>query len=287
VLRLRQQVGGHPFGPSRAIGDDQDLARSCEVVDPDPPEHQPLRGLHVEVPWTDDLVHARQRLRAEGERRHRLRAADAKEAVDAGDRRRGENRAVASLQRSRRRYGDDLPDAGHLGRDDVHQHRRRIGRAPTRHVDADALERLDLLAEHEPRAIAVAPAPLQLAAMEVPDAACREAQRAPRRLVDRPFRASELRPRDFHAAAHVDTVEAARGGDEGSIALLPHSLHDDADRALDVAVARVPPLGERLEATPKARPTGALNVDGSLHPVGAFSRRMSAPRPRSFSSIRS
>ncbi len=174
VLGLRQQIGGDPLGASGAVGHDQHLARRREVVDADPPEHQALGGLHVDVAGTDDLVDARQRLGAEGERRHRLRAADAEEAIDAGDRRRGEHGAVASLHRSRRRYRDHLRDARDLGRDDVHEHGRRVGCAASRHVHADALERLDLLTEHEPRSIAVSPTPLQLTTVEVPDAARRD-----------------------------------------------------------------------------------------------------------------
>src|SRR5262245_45194403 len=123
--------------------------------------------------------------------------------------------------------------------------------------------------------------------MKIADAACREPQHTTRSRIDRPFGANELRPRDFQRATHVDTVAATRGGDESSIALPPYALHDHTNRTLDGAVARVRALGDRRQPTPEAGSASALNVDGSLHAPGARSRRMSAPSPQSFSSIRS
>jgi len=85
VLGLREQVERDPLGIGAAVADHRDFRRTGNHVDAHLAEHLPLGLGHVHVAGTDDLVDARHRGRAEGERRHRLRAADREHAVHAGD----------------------------------------------------------------------------------------------------------------------------------------------------------------------------------------------------------
>jgi hypothetical protein len=87
VLGLGEEVHRHPVGVAGAIGDDQHFGGPGDHVDADGAEHAALGLGHIGVARADDLVHLRDGLRAVGQRRHRLRAADGEHAVDAGDRR--------------------------------------------------------------------------------------------------------------------------------------------------------------------------------------------------------
>ena len=85
VLGLRQQVGGDPVRIGVAVGDDQHLGRAGDHVDADLAEHLALGRRHIGVARPDDLGDRRDRRGAIGERRDRLRAADAIDLVDAGE----------------------------------------------------------------------------------------------------------------------------------------------------------------------------------------------------------
>jgi hypothetical protein len=76
---------------ARASARDQHLARSGDGIDADLAEDEPLGRRHVRVARADDLVDTRNRLRAVGQRGHRLGAADAIERIDRrpGGKRRG------------------------------------------------------------------------------------------------------------------------------------------------------------------------------------------------------
>ena len=77
------------------------------------------------------------------EHRHRLRAADGVDLVDAEQRAGREDRRVrAAAELGLRRARDrEAPDAGHLRRDDVHDHAARVGDQPARHVEPDPADR--------------------------------------------------------------------------------------------------------------------------------------------------
>ena len=85
VLGLRNQVGGNPFGMRAIVGNHQHLARPRHLVDIGDAIDHPLGGLHVRVAGPDDLVHRLDGLGAVGERRDRMRPADAVEFVDPGN----------------------------------------------------------------------------------------------------------------------------------------------------------------------------------------------------------
>ena len=85
VLGLRQEVGGDPGRIVLRVGHDQDLRRTGDKVDADLAEDAALGGGDIGVARAGDLVDRLDRLRAVGERRHGLRAADAPDLVGAGD----------------------------------------------------------------------------------------------------------------------------------------------------------------------------------------------------------
>ena len=82
VLGLRQQIGGDPAGIAGVVGDDEHFRGAGDHVDADLAEHLPLGGGDIGVAGADDFGDRRDRRRAVGQRRHRLRAAD---AIDFGD----------------------------------------------------------------------------------------------------------------------------------------------------------------------------------------------------------
>ena len=140
VLGLRQEIGGDPVGMAAAVGEDQHLGGPGDHVDADLAEHQALGGRHIGVAGPDDLGDRRDRLGAVGERRHRLRAADAIDLVDAGELRRRQHQR-RELAVRRRHHHDQARHARDLGGHRVHQHRRRIGGGAAGHVEADRLDR--------------------------------------------------------------------------------------------------------------------------------------------------
>jgi hypothetical protein len=83
------------------IGDDENLGRTGDHVDPDPAEDAPLRSGNVRITWPDDFVDRRNRRRAEREGGDRLRPADAVYLVDPDQLGGSENQRV-----------DDTPGAG-------------------------------------------------------------------------------------------------------------------------------------------------------------------------------
>ena len=146
VLGLGEEVDGHPVRIARAVGDDQHFGGTGHHVDADGAEHAALGAGDVGVAGADDLVHLRNGLRAVGQRADGLGAADGEHAIDAGQMRRGQHQFVPLAAR-RRHHHDEFLDARHLGGNGVHQHRTRIGRLAAGHVEADAIERRDLLAQ--------------------------------------------------------------------------------------------------------------------------------------------
>ena len=179
VLGLRQQIGGDPVGIAGLVGEDQHFGRAGDHVDADRAEHQALGRRHIGVAGTDDLGDRRDRLGAVGERRHRLRAADAIDLVDAGElgRRQHQRRELAVR---RRHHHDEARHAGDLGRHGVHQHRRRIGRGAARHVEPDRLDRGPARAELDAERIGEALVGGLLAAVIGLDAVARELERVER-----------------------------------------------------------------------------------------------------------
>ena len=121
VLGLREQVGGDPVRIAVAAGDDQHLGGARDHVDADGAEHKALGGGDIGVARPDDLGDRLDGFGAEGERRHRLRAADAIDLVDAGELRRREHQRREQSVR-RRHHHDEARHARDLRRHRIHQH---------------------------------------------------------------------------------------------------------------------------------------------------------------------
>ena len=121
MFGLRQQVGGDEGGRRGLVGNDDDFRRPGDRINADRAVDQLLRDCDIDVARPDDLIDARHALGAEGERRDRLRAADAVDFRDAefvndgGDCRN-------FFERAGRRRNRDARHAGDLRRHGVHQH---------------------------------------------------------------------------------------------------------------------------------------------------------------------
>jgi hypothetical protein len=77
------------------VGNDQHFRRPGNHVDADRAEHAALRACDIGVARADDLVDLRNALRAVGQRRHRLRAADGEHTIHTGDRRGSQHQRIA------------------------------------------------------------------------------------------------------------------------------------------------------------------------------------------------
>ena len=77
MLGLAEQIGGDPVGIVGAVGDHQDFRRPGDGIDADLAEHFALGGGDLGIAGAHDLVHRRDAFGAIGQRRHRLRPADA------------------------------------------------------------------------------------------------------------------------------------------------------------------------------------------------------------------
>jgi hypothetical protein len=75
VLGLRQEIGGDSLGVRRPVGEDREFGRAGQQVDRRGPSDELLRRRDVAVPRADDHVTGRDRTRAVGEGRDRMRAA--------------------------------------------------------------------------------------------------------------------------------------------------------------------------------------------------------------------
>ena len=117
------------------------------------PITKPLGCRHPHVAGAGDQVDGRARrpaagIGAVGQQRDGLRAADRVDLVDAEQCARRQDRRVrpAVVVALRRRHHRDRPDPGDLGRDDVHDHARRVDGPAAGHVQADPAHRDPALA---------------------------------------------------------------------------------------------------------------------------------------------
>ena len=145
MLGLGQNIRGDVARRS-ARGQDQHFRRAGGHVNRAIIGNDALRGGDVAIAGAANFVHARNRLRAVGERADRLRAAH------AGNFRHAENFRGCEQRGTRLRAGhDDALHAGHLRRDRRHQQRREKRKSPAGNVAADGSERRDALADANAR----------------------------------------------------------------------------------------------------------------------------------------
>ena len=145
VLGLGDQIGGNPRRVA-SRGDHRNLARSGEEIDGAVRGDLCLRGRHIGIPRSDDLVDRRNRFGAVGERRDGMSAADAEQPADPRLERRAHHRRIGP-----RAHREDFADPGGHGGNRGHQERRRERIAAARHVAADTIERSDPLGDAQAR----------------------------------------------------------------------------------------------------------------------------------------
>ena len=234
MLGLRQQIGGDPVRIAGLVGDDQHLGRAGDHVDADFAEHHALGGGDVGVAGPDDLGDRGDGCGAVGERRDRLRAADAENFVDAGKlrRRQHERRELAI---GRRHHHRDPRHAGDLGRHRVHQHRGRIGGGAAGHIKPDRFDRGPARAEFDAERVGEAVVLRHLPAMVGLDAVAREFERIERLAAAGFQRRRDLRRRHFEpGAVEIELVEFERVVLERRVAAGGDVGNDGADRRFDV-----------------------------------------------------
>ena len=143
VLGLSNQVSRDIRRVSRVVREDPDLGRARLGVDADDTADQPFGRGDVDVARAGDDVGRCAVGGAVGEHGYRLRAARRVHLLDAEqgagrEHGRGRQSTVPGL---RRRGHRDSGDPRHLGRDDVHDHRGRVGDQPAGHVDTGPAHR--------------------------------------------------------------------------------------------------------------------------------------------------
>ena len=145
VLCLREKVRRDEPGVGRLVRDHKDLAGACDRVDAGHAKTRFFGKGYENVAGARDLVHLGNGLRAIGHSCDRLRAADLVDLCRA--------RNVRSCNRAGRclavctggRAHDDLLNACHLGRDNIHQNAGGIHSAAAGHIAARNRDRCDLL----------------------------------------------------------------------------------------------------------------------------------------------
>ncbi|MNF45084.1 hypothetical protein D3C84_262090 [compost metagenome] len=222
-----------------------------------------LGGGHIDVARTDHLVHLRHALGAVGQRGHGLGAADGEHPVDPGDAGGGQHQLVDFAARGRHHH-HHFGDTGHLGRNGVHQHRRRIGRLAARHIQAGAIQRGDLLAEHGAVGLGVGPGVLLLPLVVEAHALGGLLQR--RALLDTDAGQGQLqalaRQDQLGHGGRLDAVEALGVLDQRGIAALAHALDDVQHALVDRIVGHAFPAQQMIQMTGKLRIGGVESADG-------------------------
>ncbi len=210
MLGLREKIGGDPVRIAGPVGEDQHLGGSGDHVDADLAENQALGGGDIGVARPDDLGDRSDGLGAVGERRDRLRAADAKDLVDAGKLRGREHQRREPAVR-RRHHHDETRDAGDLGRHRIHQHGGRIGGGAARHIEPDRLDRGPAPAELDAERIGEAIVLRHLPAVKGLDAIAGKLQRIERRAAAGLARSFDLARRHLDPGfVEVEPVELVR-----------------------------------------------------------------------------
>ncbi len=232
VLGLAEQIGGDPVGIVEAVGEDQDFRRPGDHVDADGAEDLALGGGHIGVAGTDDLVHGGDGFGPESQGADGLGAADAIDLVDAGDGGGGKHQWVDLALRRRHHHGQP-PDAGDLGRQGAHQHRRRIGRRAAGNVKPDGGQRPPAPAEPQARLVGIVHPFGRLAAVEIGDAPSRQFQGLEHVGGDGPLGGLDFLPSHGHGfRRQFETVEFAGIGNHRLVALLAHLGENGAHRVV-------------------------------------------------------
>lgn len=140
VFGLGQEVRSDPYRVGIVVGQDADFTGTGNHVNADGAEDQALSHGHVSIAGTDDLKDWRNAFCTVSSRGNALGTADFIDFRSAGDMGRSQDVGIDRTVFGRRREDGDGRDAGDVGRDGVHEDRRRVGSRAAGNVDADALD---------------------------------------------------------------------------------------------------------------------------------------------------
>ncbi len=218
MLGLREEIGGDPGRIVAAVGDHQYLGGAGDEIDADSAEDAALGRRDIGVAGTDDLVDRRNRPRAMGERRHRLR----------------QHERIEHAVR-RRHHHDHSLDPGDLGRNRVHQHRGRVGGGAARDVEPDRRDGAPARAQPHAGGVAVVEITGHLAPVVGFNALGGEAQGGQRLAVAAARCRRDLRRRDAQRLRRQrQAVEAFRIIDQRRVTARDHVGDDRGDRRIDI-----------------------------------------------------
>src|SRR5206468_975621 len=152
----------------------------------------------------------------------------------------------------RRHDHDDFSDTCDLGRQRAHQHARRISSLAARHVNADAIERRDLLAEQRAVFVVIAPraaASIELALVEAAHAARRSVEGTALRWRDRVERGLQLALRNLQRRDRRcrEAIEALRVFEHRRISARANVAQDRIDAFLDREIGLRRPVQHALQ----------------------------------------
>ena len=234
MFGLRQKIGGDPLRIAGRVGDDQNFGRPGDHVDADDAEDPALGRRDIGVAGTDDLRDRRDARRAIGQRRDRLRAADAVDLIDAGKLGRCQNERI-DMPIRRRDHHDQAGHPCHFRRDRVHEHRGGIARRAARHVEAGRFDRLPAPAEFDAERIGEHEVLRPLLLVKGGDPLMRQTQRRQRLRRRGRFGCGDVLRRNRQTQrGKIDAIEFQRIIDERRIAARDHIGDDLLNRLIDV-----------------------------------------------------
>ena len=140
MFSLTQKVGRNPFRIIGRISNDNNFGRPGHHVDPDLAVKLALCLCHKGIARAGDHIDRRNAFTAMCQRGNRLCAAKPPNLIHAGKMRGGHHRRIHLPVRRRRDHHDPF-HACNLGRNNVHQQRRRIGGTAARHIDTRCIDR--------------------------------------------------------------------------------------------------------------------------------------------------
>ena len=148
MFRLCKEIQYNKLRISRFISNNSNLRRPGYAVNGNMPEHLFFCKGHILVARSRNLVNFRNTLRAKRKRRHGLGTAELINLIDSRDMRSSQNMGAYRPISITWCCQKNLLNTRNLGRNDIHEQRRRIGRFSPRHIEHHTLKRRYSLAEN-------------------------------------------------------------------------------------------------------------------------------------------
>ncbi|MCY1259629.1 hypothetical protein D9M70_78530 [compost metagenome] len=248
MLGLGEQVHGDPVRIGLAVAHHQDLGGTGDHVDSDLAKHVALGSGDIDVARADHFIDLRHAFGAVSQCGNGLSATDGEHTIDAGDAGSGQHQFIDFTARGRHDH-DHFGDAGDLGRNRVHQHRRRVRRLATRYVQAGTVQRRDFLAQHGAVGLGVAPGVLLLFFVIAAHTGGGDFQRfALSHGNARQCQFQTLTRQDqVGHGLHVQAVELAGKVHQCRVATLTHSLDDVQHPLIDRVVRHTFPAQQMIQ----------------------------------------